>query len=119
MAVALREAGVIMPYSRAQIFTTGWGGKFQAHHALEVAMAKKTLRMDKKAIENIPAIILTEAEHTAMTNKLNAARAKLLRDLRKTEEELTPTELWEMYKRAYADKPAWLEAIKGYFPNVR
>jgi N-formylglutamate amidohydrolase len=69
---------VILPYSRAQIFTKGWGGKFQAHHALEVAMARDTLHMDEKAIANIPAIILTEAEHKAFTKALAEARAKFL-----------------------------------------
>ncbi|HRI69016.1 MAG TPA: hypothetical protein PK156_32520, partial [Polyangium sp.] len=55
MGPSLAEAGVIMPYSRAKIFTRGWEGKFQAHHLLEVEMAKDTMKMDAKAINDIPA----------------------------------------------------------------
>jgi hypothetical protein len=116
MAVALQEGKVILPFSRAQIFTAGWGGKFQAHHALEVAMAKKTLGMNEKAIENIPAIVLTDAEHQVITKRLNDVRNEVLkgtgRDVPK------PHELWKIYQEAYKDSPNLLKAIKGYFPNV-
>jgi len=106
---------VILPYSRAQIFTAGWEGKFQAHHILEVAMARDTLDMGEKAIDDIPAIILSEAEHKAITKKLNEARASFLQTNGKVADK--PQELWQVYKEAYAGYPAWLEAIKGYFPK--
>ena len=115
MAPSLRDAGVILPYSRAKIFTAGWEGKFQAHHILEVAMARDTLDMGEKAIDDIPAIILSEAEHKAITKKLNEARASFLQTNGKVADK--PQELWQVYKEAYAGYPAWLEAIKGYFPK--
>jgi hypothetical protein len=72
--------------------------------------------MDAKAIDNIPAIILTEAEHIEMTNNLNAARNEVMGGANQIP---SPQQLWKIYQKAYAARPAWLEAIKGYFPNVR
>ncbi|MBK9265385.1 MAG: hypothetical protein IPM54_37070 [Polyangiaceae bacterium] len=117
MAPSLREAGVILPYSRAKIFTKGWEGKFQAHHALEVDMAEDIFGMDMKAIDDIPAIVLSEAEHKAITNKLNQARAKVLDGLRREGKgaELSPSDLWKVYEEVYAGYPSWLDAIKPYF----
>lgn len=117
MAPSLRDAAVILPYSRAQIFTAGWEGKLQAHHILEVAMARDTLDMGPKAIDDIPAIILSEAQHKEITNTLNIVREKVLQGTGKK----TPTtqqELWKIYQEAYKRYPAWLDAIKGYFPNA-
>lgn len=116
MAPSLRDAAVILPYSRAQIFTAGWEGKLQAHHILEVAMARDTLNMEAKAIDDIPAIILSEAEHKEITNRLAAARTKLLG---KSDAKPDKEQLWAIYQAAYKDYPAWLDAIKGYFPHAK
>ena len=112
MGPALAEAGVIIPYSRAKIFTRGWEGKLQAHHLLEVEMAEEAMDMNAKAINDIPAIILSDVQHTRITNTLNAERAKILGGVKR---QLKPHELWKVYQEAYKDSPAWLDAIKGYF----
>ncbi len=112
MGPSLAEAGVIMPYSRAKIFTRGWEGKFQAHHLLEVEMAEDVMDMNAKAINDIPAVVLSEAEHKVITRKLNEARAQILDGV---ERKLKPHELWQVYQKAYKDSPAWLDAIEGYF----
>ena len=112
MAPSLRDAGVILPYSRAEIFTAGWGGKFQAHHILEVNMGDKVFGMSEKAIDDLPAIILSEAEHQAITNKLAAARTKLLG---KSDAIPNKKQLWAIYKEVYEDTPAWLDAIESHF----
>ena len=115
MGPSLAEAGVIMPYSRAKIFTRAWEGKLQAHHLLEVEMAGRTLDMDAKAIDDIPAIVLSDAQHTRITNKLNEVRAEILGGV---DRKLEAHELWKVYQEAYKDSPAWLDAIKGYFPRA-
>ena len=114
MAPSLREASVILPYSRAKIFTRGWEGKFQAHHILEVDMMEQ---LKLGAAEDAPAIILSEADHQVITTALDKARA----DFRSTmgREINSPQELWQIYQKVYAKYPSWLEAIKGYFPNVQ
>ena len=113
MGPSLAEAGVIMPYSRAKIFTRGWEGKFQAHHLLEADMAEKTFDLDAKAINDIPAIILSDVQHTRITNTLNAERAKILPGV--NPRDIKPHEIWKVYQKAYRDNPAWLDAIEGYF----
>ena len=115
MGPSLAEAGVIMPYSRAQVFTRGWEGKLQAHHLLEANMAEKTmLKLDAKAINDIPAIVLSEAEHKEITKSLNEARARILPGVNL--ENMQPHDLWKVYQEVYAKNPAWLDAIKHYFP---
>lgn len=113
MAVSLRDAAVILPYSRAQIFTKGWGGKYQAHHILEVAMARDVLDIGKKAADDIPAIILSEAEHKAFTKALEEARANFLKTTGKSVSK--PHELWAIYKEVYKSRPTWLQSIESYF----
>ncbi len=113
MGPSLAEAGVIMPYSRAKIFTRGWEGKFQAHHLLEAQMAKDTMKMDARSIDDIPAIVLSEAEHKAVTRRLNEARAEFLPGVKP--EDMKPHDLWKVYQEAYQGYPAWLDAIEGYF----
>jgi hypothetical protein len=110
MAPSLREAGVIMPYSRAKIFTRGWEGKFQAHHALEVQMMED---FKMGSAEDAPAIILSKTDHEAITAALDAARKEFKSTM--GHEVSTPQELWTIYQKVYAGRPAWLEAIKSYF----
>lgn len=117
MAPSLNHSRTIMPYSRAQVFTKGWKGDFQAHHIFEQQwMEKFPQQYSKEAIDNSPAIILTNEEHKLITAKLDEAKNKLMRDLAKVDRKVpTKAELWDMYKEVYKDKPTWLEAIKGYF----
>ncbi|MBK9263210.1 MAG: hypothetical protein IPM54_25830 [Polyangiaceae bacterium] len=112
MAPSLREAGVTLPYSRAKIFTRGWEGKFQAHHILEVDMGDKVFKLGK-AIDDVPAIVLSDAEHKAVTKALEEARATILAGTGKKYPD--KQQLWAIYQKVYAGKPAWLEAIDAYF----
>lgn len=53
-------------------------------------------------------MILTDAEHKAVTAKL-AARTKSVK---------TPEDLWKAYQEVYKDYPPhWLESIQHYFVN--
>jgi hypothetical protein len=115
MAISLRDAGVIMPYSRAQIFTKGWEAKFQAHHVYEVKWMKI---FDKEAIGDAPAVILSKAEHDAVTKRLRTAKDALMDEVKeKGGKNAMPTkaEVWAMYQEVYKDQPNWLKAIEGYF----
>lgn len=102
LADALNKNGAIGEYSIMKRFTDKLGGRVQAHHILEEKMMGKfKLGNPDKG----PAVLLTEAEHKAMTAtlKVETARAK------------TIAELWAGYQRAYAKYPHWLDAIKSYF----
>jgi hypothetical protein len=116
MAISLREAQVILPYSRAQIFTAGWEAKYQAHHIFEVRWMKE-LGLGEAA-KDAPAIILSKAEHEAITLKLADAGKMLLDNVKKTGKKLDPADVWQMYQEVYKDQPNWLRAIEGYFPKV-
>ena len=66
-------------------------------------------RVDKFGLGNadkVPSVILTDAEHKAVTAELRVDTAGV-EDVK---------QLWAAYQRAYAKHPAhWLEAIKPYF----
>ncbi len=116
MAASLQEAGVIMPYSRAQVFTAGWEAKYQAHHILEVNMFDKL--WSKEMAKDGPAVILAKADHGKISAELAKARNELWDDVRKRGgKDALPTkaEVWQMYQKVYAKYPNWLEAIKGHF----
>lgn len=83
-------------------FTDKLGGQMQAHHILEVKMADK-FRLGNT--DRIPAVLLTEAEHKAITAKLKLVTSKAE----------TLAELWAGYEKAYIDHPEWLDAIRSYF----
>ncbi|MDC3988618.1 hypothetical protein [Polyangium jinanense] len=103
IAHALEQNGAIGAYEVMSKFTKDLGGAYQAHHLLEKAMAGRwglTKELDK-----IPSVILTEAKHKEITNRLKALTPRA-RDLK---------ELWRNYQDAYANYPHWLEAIKPYF----
>lgn len=112
MAKSLNEAQVIMPYSRAEIFTKGWEAKFQAHHIFEVNMFD---RLGKGELaKDGPAVILSKAEHDAITGELAKARKTMLENVAKANRDVQPADVWAMYQKAYAGRPEWLEAIESY-----
>lgn len=111
MAGSLHRMKTILPYSRAQMFTAEWRGVYQAHHILEVDMAKK---LNLTNMGDLPAIILTNEEHKAITNRLNDVRKQMLGQVK---DDIKPEELWKFYQRAYRDHPIWLESIKKYLGN--
>ena len=104
MAEGLRKMGVIMPYALAEKFTAKLGAKFQAHKIFE----KRAINLLPKGtdIGKLPAVILTEAEHQAITSALAKRSTPPPENLMK---------LREIYRDIYKDHPHWLEAIEPYF----
>ena len=102
LADAMNKSGAIGEYSVMAKFTDGMGGRVQAHHILEVQMAK---RLKLGNTDKMPSVILTDAEHKAITAKLKTAETAKARSAQ---------ELWDVYRKAYHDHPDWLEAIKPY-----
>lgn len=115
MAGSLAKMQTIMPYSRASMFTEGWQYLYQSHHILEEAMAKKTFKFTN--LDDLPAIVLTDLEHKAITKKLNDARKEILQRAKKDlKAPLSEAELWELYQKVYGkEHPLWLESIRSYF----
>lgn len=100
---ALHSNGAIGPYEVMQKFTKELGGRWQAHHILEESMMKKW----KLGTPDLgPSVVLTDAEHKAITARLKAAGTQEAKNIQK---------LWKAYQEAYVDHPDWLEAIKKYF----
>ena len=99
---ALHKNGAIGEYSVMAKFTEGFGGRVQAHHILEVQFAK---RFKLGNPDKLPSVILIEAEHKAITAKLNLATARVK----------DANDLWKVYQKAYVDHPHWLDAIRPYF----
>ena len=102
LADALNKNGAIGEYSVMAKFTDKLGGRVQAHHIIEQQFAK-LFKLGNP--DRIPAVLLTEAEHKAMTAALRVETAGV-KDAQA---------LWKAYQRAYKDHPAWLAAIKSYF----
>lgn len=102
VADALNKNGAIGEYSVMKKFTDKLGGQMQAHHIIEQRFVKD-FKLGNP--DRIPAVLLTDAEHKAMTARLRLA----------TSEVLNAQELWEAYKKVYAPHPDWLAAIKAYF----
>ena len=115
MAVALAQMQTIMPYSRASMFTARWRYLYQSHHILEKDMADKVLNIANG--DDIPAIILTDLKHKAITAALDTERKNILRKAGKNiDDKLSPDELWRLYQNVYGlDHPVWLESIRSYF----
>ena len=102
LADALNKNGAIGEYSVMKKFTDKLGGQVQAHHLLEQKFVKKFALGEA---DRVPSVILTDAEHKAITAKLKIATAHVE----------TPQQLWQAYQDAYVDHPSWLAAIKSYF----
>ncbi|MRG96562.1 hypothetical protein [Polyangium spumosum] len=105
IAEALEQNGAIGPYKTMREFTRGLEGDFQAHHILEKAMGRD-LGLTKEQLDNIPSVILTEAQHKRITRLLDLKRPKM---------KLDSQTLWDLYEEVYEPFPHWLEAIKPYF----
>lgn len=102
IAHAMTVNGTIGPYSVMRKFTDNLGGKWQAHHILEVKMMKD-FKLGKPDLG--PSVLLTDAEHKAITAKLKL----------KTADAKTTKKLWQAYQDVYKDYPHWLKAIEPYF----
>ena len=99
---AMHKNGTIGEYAVMKQFTTGLNGTMQAHHIVERRFAGMLKIADT---DTIPSVLLTEAEHKAITATL-AQEAKSI---------TTKGELWKAYQKVYKDHPHWLEAIAKYF----
>lgn len=105
MAKGLQEMGTIMPYELGAKFTKGLGSKLQAHKIFE----KRALEHlhGRKDFDKLPSVILTDAEHKVISDKLAIA-------WRGQENTMTKEQLREIYKAVYAAHPEWLLAIESY-----
>lgn len=103
----MHKLGVIGPYRVMQKFTAKLGGAYQAHHILE--KAKLRFLKGKLDPDLIPSVILTDAEHKAITDELAIH----------TKGATTLKELWAGYQKAYANRPEWLKAIEQYFKKAK
>ena len=119
MAEAIRKQQVIMPYGMASKFTANLAGKFQAHKIFERQAIKHFMRKQNpalseaaldKAVDEVaktyPSIILSDADHTPISNALAAAW--------KANPNMTKEELREIYKVVYKKYPHWMDAIESY-----
>jgi hypothetical protein len=110
IADALNKVGGIGPYKVWKKFTECYGGHWQAHHLVEDQMFKRFRQLRKiSPADEAPSVILTEAQHKAITKKLGTLTTNA-QDLKG---------LWNAYKKAYAEHPEWLDAIRSYFPNAK
>lgn len=105
MAHGLEEMGTIMPYELGAKFTEKLGGKFQAHKLFEKRAFE---RFQMEGLDKAPCVILTDAEHKLITEKLRIAWVG-------KEKSMTLPELRKIYQDAYQRHPHWLEAIDSYF----
>lgn len=117
LAKGFQEVGSVMPFSMGQKVTKGLESKFQAHKPFEAQAFehyKTIFGPDKKALDaaiaKAPSVILTDAEHQVITNKLNA----FWRDVAKGEipEGEVKKKLLETYQKVYKDHPHWLQSIQ-------
>ena len=99
---ALHVNGAVGPYSVMRKFTDNLGGRYQAHHILEV-QKMKDLKLGNP--DFAPSVILSDAEHKIMSKKLNDAMV----NVRSTKK------LWDKYQEVYADHADWIKAIEPYF----
>jgi hypothetical protein len=115
LAKGFQEVGSVMPFSMGQKVTAGLESKFQAHKIFErqaFRYYEEILAKDglEKALAKAPSVVLTDAEHQVITNKLNAfwrdvAKGKILeKDVKK--------ELLKKYQEVYKDHPHWLQSIQ-------
>jgi hypothetical protein len=122
LAQGFQQVGSVMPFSMGQKVTQGLESKFQAHKIFEKQAFdyfKATLGPDKKALDaaiaKAPSVVLTDAEHTVITTKLN----KFWSGVRNHKPEYTPHEvkkmLIEKYQEVYKDHPHWLQSIQHLF----
>ncbi|MGQ0571594.1 MAG: RHS repeat-associated core domain-containing protein, partial [Armatimonadota bacterium] len=102
-AAAAAKAGTVMTYRAAQATTRGAKGDYQAHHLVEV----RHLRRWGYDVRSAPAVVLSRAEHMMLTQHLRvvlpygAAYGKQA--------------VWRALSEIYANRPAWLTAIRVYF----
>jgi hypothetical protein len=106
VARAMQQNGAPGPYAVMKKFTDNLGGAYQAHHILEQKFARL---FGLGNADKLPAVILSDAEHKAMTALLKEKTAGIE----------SAERLWEVYQDVYKTHPAWLDAIKSYFAKAK
>ncbi|HMN39723.1 MAG TPA: GC-type dockerin domain-anchored protein [Phycisphaerales bacterium] len=103
------HVGKIMPYSQAQKLTAGAKHAIEAHKLLEWRHVKNG-GFGALAKGDIPAVILTQAQHSAVTTRL--------RQLLPYGGKYSPAQIIQGYERAYRElgHPEWLDHIRQFFP---
>ncbi len=119
LAKAFQEISAVLPFKLGQKFTAGLESKFQAHKIFEKQAFEKFPNIFgrkganqgfEEAIEKAPSVILTDAEHKAITKELNDFWTKIRKappppaQLKK--------ELVAKYQDVYKDHPHWMQAIQ-------
>jgi hypothetical protein len=94
--------GSLGTYAQMAKLTKGFKGAFQAHHLTE-ARHLKALALSTK---NAPSVILSRADHAAMTSGLQR--------LLPYGQTYTKTQIISAYKQAYKDYPEWLALATKY-----
>jgi RHS repeat-associated protein len=96
----------IASYRALQAVTKGHAGAIQAHHILEARHLRYWGYADD-AIANVPAQVLTHAEHVQISNALRQALPYGTR--------YTRDQVWAAYQMVYRQYPQYLRAIQHYF----
>jgi hypothetical protein len=95
-----------MPYNEARALTSGWGGRYQAHHLTEVRLLKQW-NYTNEEIGRSPAVVMKNDVHQGWTNRLRRALPY--------GHEYTPAHAWPEYKQVYSGHSRWLKVIHPYF----
>jgi len=103
---AARHLFKILPYNQATKLTKGYKHKIEAHHILEARHAR-SWGLDEGSI---PAVILSQADHTRF-NQLLRTKLPYATEYTKKDQQ----RVWAVYKEVYKDHPEWLRAVESYF----
>ncbi|GMV32153.1 MAG: hypothetical protein AMXMBFR59_42780 [Rhodanobacteraceae bacterium] len=89
-------------YAKMKQLTRGFKHEIQAHHILEVKHARRW-NLDS---EELPAVVLTREEHSALTLVLEARWRQV--------PDPTRAQVMQVYEQVYSHRPEWLAAIRQY-----
>jgi hypothetical protein len=84
-------------YSALRVFAGGHGGGYQAHHIVETRVLKRLFGWSDEATAHGPAIILTQAEHINIHNRLQLLMPN------DAIENMTKDQVLNVYKRVYTE----------------
>jgi hypothetical protein len=122
LAQGFQQVGSVMPFSMGQKVTQGLESKFQAHKIFERQafehFGAKTFGADKvdDLLAKAPSVVLTDAEHKVITNKLNAFWREVAKQPKGYK--VPQKRLREFYEDAYKDHPHWLQSIQHLLQQI-
>ncbi|MBV6462387.1 MAG: hypothetical protein HJHJAOHD_02536 [Flavobacteriales bacterium] len=94
--------GKLGAYIELAKLTKGFNGAIQAHHLVEV----RHLRRLMMSAKNAPSVILSKADHAAMT--------KTLQQLLPYGQTYSKSQIINAYKQAYSKYPEWVDLVIKY-----